>query len=161
MKNKGFTVIELIIIIAIIAILAAAIFVAIDPAQKINSTRNEQRINEVEEILNAVKTYESDNQGINYEAIDSMYQGLYYVIGTCSSGATCATKQNQQECVDLSLIGSKYLTEVPKDPKNGTDLDTNYFIMKDTTGKITVGACEPEGEGSGGTGTAPMLELSK
>ncbi|PLX26244.1 hypothetical protein C0580_00420, partial [Candidatus Parcubacteria bacterium] len=35
MKQKGFTLIELIIVIAIIALLAAATFVAVDPAKRI------------------------------------------------------------------------------------------------------------------------------
>ena len=38
--SPGFTMVELIIVIAIIAILAAGIFVAIDPAKRLHEARN-------------------------------------------------------------------------------------------------------------------------
>ena len=43
----GFTLVELIIVIAIIAILAAAIFVAIDPARRLNEARNARRSSDI------------------------------------------------------------------------------------------------------------------
>ena len=38
--NKGFTLIELIIVVAIIGLIAAAAFVAIDPAKRIGNANN-------------------------------------------------------------------------------------------------------------------------
>ncbi|MBN1258340.1 prepilin-type N-terminal cleavage/methylation domain-containing protein, partial [Candidatus Peregrinibacteria bacterium] len=43
MAKKAFTLLELIIVIAVIAILAAAIFVAVDPARRLHEARNARR----------------------------------------------------------------------------------------------------------------------
>ena len=160
-NRKGFTLIELIIVIAIIAILAAAIFVAIDPAQKLNSSRNEQRLSDITNILDRVVEYQVDNSGAHYTTIAALTPGEYSVIGTCTSGATCSTQATQSACINLTAIGSNYLATIPKDPKAETAADTDYYLMIDEKGAVTVGACEPEGEGAGGAGTAPTIEITK
>lgn len=159
--KKGFTLIELIIVIAIIAILAAAIFVAIDPARRLNESRNARRSSDIATILDAVIKYQADNEGVHYSTVSGMTAGTYYVLGTCASGATCTAKTAADACVNVAGVGSNYLGVVPMDPKAGTAADTNYYIMKDANGAITVGACEPEGEGSGGSGTAPAIQLTR
>lgn len=162
-NKKGFTLIELIVVIAIIAILAGSIFVAIDPARRLQESRNARRSSDVTNILDSVIKYQADNDGTHYSTVAGMTASNYYVIGTCASGAdtTCTAQTTQAACVDLSSIGTNYLAVVPKDPKTGTDANTDYYIMKDANGSITVGACDPEGEGAGGSGTAPTIEVAR
>lgn len=159
--RKGFTLIELIIVIAIIAILAAAIFVAIDPARRLHESRNARRWSDVTNVLDAVVKYQVDNEGTHYSTVAALTGGTYYVIGTCATGATCTAQTNDDACVDISAIGSNYLAAVPTDPKSGTGGDTDYYLMKDSNGAIEVGACEPEGEGAGGAGSAPTISLTR
>lgn len=167
MKNthtkSGFTLIELIIVIAIIAILAAAIFVALDPARRFNESRNSRRTTDVQTIHQALQKYQTDNDGVHYEQVDDLTAGQYFVIGTCSSGAdsTCTAQTTQSACVDISGLGSNYLAVVPSDPKTGTDENTDYYLTKDTNGILSVGACDPEKEGPGGEGDAPVIEYSR
>lgn len=161
--KKGFTLIELIIVIAIIAILAAAIFVAVDPARRLNEARNARRRSDVAAILNAVVTYMTDNNGTHYSTVAALTGGNYYTIGTCATGGDtgCTAKTTQAACVDLSAIGTNYLGAVPTDPRTGTAAKTDYYLMKGASGGLTVGACDPEGEGSGGTGAAPAITLTR
>lgn len=161
---KAFTLIELIIVIAIIAILAAAIFVAVDPARRLHEARNAVRSSDIATILEAVKKHQVDNEGTLYTEIESgITTGEYHVIGDCGSGATCTAigASIQGDCLDLSSIGTNYLAEIPQDPSDSTANESKYYLKKGSNGEITVGACEPEGEGAGGTGTAPTLEVTR
>ncbi len=161
---KAFTLIELIIVIAIIAILAAAIFVAIDPARRLHEARNARRQSDVATIVEALKQYQVDNDGDHYSQIVNLQEDVYHIIGqaalVCEPSCT-AIGDTAVTCVDLRDMGSNYLSEVPMDPKIGTPQRTWYYLLKDSNGAITVGACEPEGEGPGGMGVAPEIKATR
>ena len=111
-----------------------------------------------------MKKYQVDNDGDHYTellAASGMADGDYHVLGTCASGATCTAVTNEADCIDISAIGATYLSEVPEDPKDATATETKYYIMRGASNEVTVGACEPEGEGIGGTGTPPVIEASR
>jgi prepilin-type N-terminal cleavage/methylation domain-containing protein len=139
-KQKGFTLIEILVVIGIIAILAAVVLIAINPARQFAQARNSQRVSNVNAILNAVGQDMADNKGI------FTCSGSAYTIASTSTviknGATGA---------DLApCIIPTYISSMPFDPKNAlakytdnTDYDTEYTIMQDsTTGRITI--CAPD-----------------
>lgn len=162
-KQKGFTLVELIIVIAIITILAAAIFVAVDPARRLNEARNARRSSDVANILDAIVKYQTDNNGTHYSTVAALTAGSNYTIGTCATGGDtgCTAVTTQAACVDLSAIGSNYLAAVPMDPRGGTAAKTDYYLTKDANGAITVGACDSEGVGNGGSGTPPTISVTR
>jgi len=162
MKKKGFTLVEWFIVIAIIAVLAGAIFVAIDPARRLHETRNARRASDISTILDAIKKYQADNGGEHYSEIANLVDGDFYIIGTQASGCDdeCANQTADDACVDLSGMGSDYLPVVPKDPKTGTDLKTGYMIEKNG-GSITVHVCEPEGEGPAGADSPLDIKITR
>jgi len=160
--RRGFTLVELIIVIAIVAILAGAIFVAIDPARRLHEARNARRKSDVNTILDAVKKYQVDNQGTHYAEVVAMTNDVYYGIGTDGNLCTgCAVVGGITECTDLEDMGANYLAVVPYDPKDGNDNNTQYYLLKASDGSITVGACGAEGEGSGGAGTPPTISVTR
>ena len=62
--NKGFTLIEILVVIGIIAILATIVIIAINPARQFAQARNTDRTSSVNAILNAIGQRIADNKGI-------------------------------------------------------------------------------------------------
>lgn len=158
---RGFTLIELLIVVSIIAILAAMVFVYLDPARRFSATRNAQRWSDVNNILAAIRQHQVDNDGVLAPIISGLTNEVNYVLGTSGSSCSgvCTATSTDATCKDLTgiLVNGGYLPEIPKDPKTGSDTVTDYFTKKTATGIIMVGACEPESE----AGTVPVIRVSR
>ena len=113
--KKGFTLLEVLLVIAIIAILAAIVIIAINPSKQLAEARNAQRRSDVNTVLNAVYQYAIDNNG-------TIPAGV-----TVSAKEICKTGVLQATCVTdgLAYLGElttneTYLVSIPVDP-NGID----------------------------------------
>lgn len=151
MKNKGFTLIELLIVIGVIAILAAVVFVALDPLTRFQEARDSTRWSDVTAILDAIKVDQVDNDGSYIAAVGDLTAGSNYTIGTCATGGDsgCTAVTTQAACADLTgLVTEGYLASVPQDPSSGSAALTDYYVTRASTGQVTVGACDPEAEAS-------------
>jgi len=142
-KNKGFTLIEILLVVAAISILAGIVILAINPNKQLGETRNAQRRADVTTILNAVYQYSIDNSG-NLPTIPTATCALVATNQVCKTTATgtCSTG------VDLSALTTleKYLTSMPKDPTVSSTDGTGYYITKTTNNRVTV--CAPSAEQS-------------
>ena len=160
--ESGFTLIELLIVVGVIAILAALVFVALNPLGRFQDSRNAQRWSDVNAIASAIKINQIDNGGNYLSAFDDLSLDLYYQIGEGSScHITCPGVILQPTCVDLSeLIGDGYLPSIPFDPNaSGADGDyTHYYLVESSNGTITVGSCDEEA----GTGAStPVISVTR
>lgn len=133
-SNQGFTLIEVLLVMGIIAILAAIVIVAVNPARQFAQARNSQRRSGVQTILNAVNQNMIDNNG-NFECAASLPDAS----STISSG-------------DLDIcdcLVPTYAAELPVDPQEGhfescSDYDTGYTISTGEADRITVSAPHAE-----------------
>ncbi len=129
MKNTksqhGFTLIEILVVIGLIAILATIVIIAINPARQFAQGRNTQRTANVNAILNAIGQYTADNTG---------------KLPTFTSGADAKVL-----CGDI--LG-KYIPSIPVDPEVDAGpikscssvYDTGYIVTKDSNSRVTVSA---------------------
>ncbi len=133
-KRPGFTLLEILIVIGIIAILAAVVIVAINPSKQFADARNSQRSSNVNTILNAVYQYAVDNKGTIPATVTTTATAV------CATGGTCTG------LIDLSVLttSGKYLVSLPQDPTTGTANSTGYNIGKDVNGRVTVSAPSAE-----------------
>jgi prepilin-type N-terminal cleavage/methylation domain-containing protein len=145
MNTKGFTLIELIIVIAIIALLAAATFVAVDPAKRIGKAQDAQRWQDITAIADAYYKYVVDNTG---SYVTTTADGTsYYIIHTADGGdtdpASCpGTSTSLTLPVDLhGLVTGGYIGDIPDDPAGTDNTSTEYYFYKDSIGAIVIGAC--------------------
>lgn len=139
---------ELLIVIAVIIVLAAAVFVALNPAKRFQDSRNARRSSDIAAVVSALKTDQVDNGGTYVASVAGLTVDTEYQIGTaangCDSGCTAVT--TEAACADLTaLVTEGYIGSVPYDPSTGAAAETDYYIMRNTSGTVTVGACDAEG----------------
>ena len=139
-KSKGFTLIEILLVIGIIAVLATVVIVALDPAKRFRDARDARRLSDIQSILSAVQQYIVDNKGTLPSGLDTTERQL----GTASSG--CAVSLNcgvtVDACLDMSSDLAKYLKEIPYDHANGSASTTHYSVGTDANNIVTVTACD-------------------
>ncbi len=156
-KRSGFTLLELLIVIAIIAILAGIIYVAVDPARRLAEAQNAERWSSVNSILNAVLRYTVDQKGTFPAALTAVSTGTY-VIGAGGTCAACTATTTPSDCMNLSTsLVPDYIADMPYDSQSGSADDTRYWVYRSSSGRIAVGACEPESI----AGTAPVIKVSR
>lgn len=139
--QKGFTLIEILIVIGIIAVLAAIVIVAINPAKQFAQARDTQRESNVNTILNAIGQNLADHKGIF----------------TCGSETiTTSTSTIGTSDLDLaSCLVPTYIPEMVMDPNGGTLSDTNYEVSVDSHGRYLV--CAPNADDEDAIPNAPSV----
>lgn len=141
-SSKGFTLIEILIVIGIIAILAAIVIVAINPAKQFAQARNTQRESNINTILNAVGQRLADNKGIFEGSFD--IGGTDYDCDELPTSATAVTNTMGTAATgnasgNLGCLIPTYIPAMPTEP-TGVAAD-DYTIRLLANGRVQV--CAP------------------
>lgn len=138
-KQQGFTLIEVLIVVALLAILAVVALVAINPAQAQKKSRDVQRLKEVGDLQKIVEQFIIDN-GNPAAAITATSNAT-------GKDGTCGTATGW-----LTFDACPYANTVVRDPVNGAGLyvlgtngteaatngTVNYRVNIDTSGRYRI-----------------------
>ncbi|KKR78335.1 MAG: hypothetical protein UU23_C0001G0099 [Candidatus Curtissbacteria bacterium GW2011_GWA1_40_9] len=142
--RKGFTLIEILVVIGILSILLSIVLIAINPARQFAQANNAQRRSDVNAILNSIHQFAADNNGTPPSGI------IDSPLIVASSGAGTVNL-----CTDLVPT---YIADMPIDPTEGIEspadsicndpsatYNTAYTVEKSlNNNRITVSALQAE-----------------
>lgn len=149
--QKGFTLVELILVVAIIIIIFVSIVLILDPETRLAQTRNAARWEETRAIAEAVLKYQTDNNGNLPAGIDENLK----MLGTSNTNCSipCGTNEftnsffgiTEDSCLNIeSELKPNYLSNIPRDPSIGSTGQSHYAIQKDSERSILVVSCNNE-----------------
>lgn len=103
MNKKGFTLVELLVVVAILGILMAAVVLAINPAEMMKKSRDATRLSDMVSV----------RQALDFAVADGAELTETLVPGSSIGGTRVTTGAGW-----VSVNVSKYLSVLPVDPKN-------------------------------------------
>lgn len=132
-KRLGFTLIELILVMAVIALLAVAVFLAIRPQKRIGDAMDDVRVTDAKVIEDAIQYATAD--GLSLSSLDNIVVDTPYMLvkeGESTSGkTTCNILGGDIDKISIISDIKNELSKVPTDPSlDPSSVNTGYFIYK-------------------------------
>ncbi len=147
-KSKGFTLLEILLVVGIISLLAGIVIIAINPGKQLATVRNTERKSDIKQLNSAINQYY-----ISIGRYPASIQDVTTLTEVCNTGTLSTTTDSSVDCtglVDLTALVPTYITAIPVDPQGPLTLNpfiktanaatngTGYYVMKNTTNKIVV-----------------------
>jgi len=145
-KDRSFTLVELLIVIAVLAILAAAVVIVLNPAELLAQARDAKRASDTKIVSEALDILIVDNSSASLGTLQKVYISVPDVNTDCSgvSGLpdlpvgwvyNCVTSENLNKVdgtgwipVNLMAVkGGSPISSLPTDPKNSSDSFYSYI----------------------------------
>lgn len=138
-SKKGFTLVELLVVIAILAVLAVAVVVVLNPAQLLKQARDSTRISDLAALNSAIALYFADVAPSSFTATTTCTVGTTFPGGGTACLLNVVTGVTGTGWVSVpfsSITSGSPLARLPLDPVNS---GVYFYAFKAST---TVGAYE-------------------
>jgi prepilin-type N-terminal cleavage/methylation domain-containing protein len=144
--KKGFTLLEILLVIAAIGLLAAIVIIAINPNRQLAQVRDTERVSEINAISKALDQYLIDN-GEFPGSVSSQNEGVYDI---CLD-----TSLDCSGYIDLSSLVPTYIASIPQDPSINDIDDSGYSIYISSDAELFVLGLNYEIQPISATGSLP------
>ncbi len=135
--KKGFTLVELLIVIAVLAILIAAVIIVLNPGEILAQARDSQRVSDMSSIKSALSLYIIQSSVPPFAASSCAAGGICTKNTTAGgpfANATCAATSTTSNVIGSGWVdvafstvpGGSPLPFLPVDPSNG---DTYFYAF--------------------------------
>lgn len=143
-KKSGFTLIEVLVVIGIIALLATIVIVAINPARQFAQARDTQRVSNLNALLNAVGQRMIDHKGMFRDSTEATCLATMdpTTLASNSMSTVSSSGTGSNGGIDLRpCLVPTYISEFPVDPAvgvgwNGAAYSTGYAVYHDSNGRM-------------------------
>ena len=132
--KKGFTLIELVIVIGILAILATVVVLVLNPAQMLAQARDSQRMSDLGTIKSAIALYlaTADSPAVGATSKGTVSTACWFgtTCTTACSGVSTSTAVDGTGWVNVNLTGttgSSPLSALPLDPSPTATYQYTYI----------------------------------
>ncbi|MFA5098835.1 MAG: LamG-like jellyroll fold domain-containing protein [Candidatus Paceibacterota bacterium] len=154
MKPNSFTLIELVIVIAILAILAAVVVITLNPGEYMKSARDSTRMSDLQTIHSAIGLYQADG-GTSIGSINTVYVSIPDSSATCANlglpilptgwSYACSNTTNYRKTDGTGWIPVHFsdisftnpLSSLPADPINTTSTGNYYTYVTGGSWELT------------------------
>jgi len=134
-RHAGFTLLEILLVVAAVGLLAAIVFVAINPNEQLAKVRDTERQSEVDTLHDAIRQYSTDNGGT--------YPSIIAEMSNAEAKEICADGVSDEACINLTDdLTPEYLAEVPSDPQ--ADGTGSEYVVSKQNDRVRVSAPEAE-----------------
>ena len=139
--QKGFSLLELLIVLGVLMILGTAVFYWVDPVAQVGKAEDKRRQNDILNIANAFTSYARDHKGAL--PILGQVNSSKKVLCSIQSGTQLTCGASTEYCLAISDqdFFDKYLGRLPTDPDKSSETDTGYYILADASNNIVFGSC--------------------
>jgi len=146
--NRSFTLVELLVVIALIAVLAVAVILSLNPSELLKQGRDSTRLSDLQNLNRSLSWFNADTGGTGFMGSSSViYVSVPDTSPTCSNlglptpppgwSYHCVTQENLQKTdgsgwipVNFNQISfGKTLTKLPIDPINQTSTGNYYTYV--------------------------------
>lgn len=149
--GRGFTLIEILLVFSILSIFFVIVFAELNPATRLQNTRDARRWNDVNRMLSAIYACVVDDEtptalancGVTDDGTLREIVTTSGIVTGCNT--VCAGVTAVSDCEDMSaLVTNNYLASLPLDPIAPAADHSSYAVIS-SNGVVTVSACGAEG----------------